>query len=191
MAEIDFFRVEDIATEVRAFLEPLWAEKHSPNGPPRGKPLSHDMCRFSASFMKQVLDIEMPEGEWIVVGGNPTDGDDIDPESGAPGGYKDTKGRWHGHYWVTDGGYGCALDLTADQFGDLPIVVFEEDGIGSAKIGYYRENYFSGAVRAHLDDVKRTVGQWMALWQEQYAPGWSADGDMDDGDEPISPPPGC
>jgi len=172
MAEIDHDRVERIATEVRAFLEPLWAERHAPSGPPPGKPVSHNMCRFSAAFLKRVLDVEMPEGDWCVIGGNPTDGDDIDPEYGLPGGCRDPEGRWHAHYWLITGDYGLIVDVTADQFGGEPVICTGDDSD-------HRENYFDGAVRDHLEDVKWTVGQWLAQWQTGHAPGWSAEEPVD------------
>jgi len=42
------------------------------------------------------------------------------------GGFVDSMGQWHGHYWVeatSSPGLGWVLDITADQFGGLPVVV--------------------------------------------------------------------
>ncbi|EDT41971.1 hypothetical protein [Burkholderia ambifaria] len=49
---------------------------------------------------------------------------------GGDGGARDSMGAWHGHYWiegVCEDGYHFAADITADQFGWLPVIVLPLD----------------------------------------------------------------
>jgi hypothetical protein len=177
MQALDHDRIRRVATEARVFLEPLWDTVRTDNHKrlPRGKAISHDMCRFSAAFLARVLEVEIPGEEWMVVGGVPTDGVDVDPDMGTPGGYRDTKGRWRAHYWVTDGGFGVVVDITADQFAGGEAVTVDEDD------SRHRANYRDDAVENHLRDVNWRVGCWLETWDTTRQSGWSAQG--------MQPPP--
>ena len=69
------------------------------------------------------------------------------------GGYKDSKGNIHGHYWleVVSKRYRYIVDITADQFGDLPVVVLPIDSASQ---------YISGnqqIIDEHYDEYKQHV----------------------------------
>ena len=174
----DLCRTLLIAKEAREFLEPQWESwrREKGNAISGAGPLSSDMCRFSARFLCAVLKQEMPEGEWLCLGGSPTLDDDVDPDYGIPGGYKDLSGAWHGHYWVSDGDYGLIVDVTADQFGGEKVFVGEEDFSSSAdRIANcrYRENYSEMAVEQHILDVAWRVDLWLSEWRNEHPVGWS------------------
>jgi hypothetical protein len=170
MVEIDPDQVRRIAVEARQFLEERWSAWRQQNGETLepGMAPSHSMCRFSAAFLLHVLGTEIPEGDWSVVGGNPTGGDDIDPDYGLPGGYRDAGGQWQAHYWLITGDYGLVVDITADQFGGAAVICGEDDN-------GYRDNYYTGAVSDHLDEVRWTAGRWLAEWKNDHPLGWSKD----------------
>jgi hypothetical protein len=96
---IDGERVLRVAPAVRDFLEPRWDAWRRERGRPVPPCPSAAMCRFLALFLTRVLAVELPEGEWLCVGGDPADSEDVD--SGATGGYADSDGQWHGPYWVS------------------------------------------------------------------------------------------
>src|SRR5690606_4098612 len=127
---------------VRTFLEPRWRSWKTERIPwvleGVARPLSENMCRFSALFLAHVLEREVG-GTWHVDGGCSEPPDradllDVDPER-APGGMADIEGGWRGHYWVVDDGWSTILDITADQFGWPPVLITD------AEDRRYRANY--------------------------------------------------
>jgi hypothetical protein len=153
-------RIRALAEGVRSFLEPRWMEWRVGRGHPpleEGKAASWDMCRFSTSFLHHVLEREMPEEDWIILGGSPDDDQDIDRNVGLPGGYHDrSTDQWHGHYWITDGAYDLVVDVTADQFDGPAVLVVSESGDeawGHEVAGQYAENYLEAAVEHHMRDL--------------------------------------
>lgn len=134
--------VERIAGQVRAFLEPHWAEWHRRAG---SLPLvcdSQGTCGRSSLFLRDVLRSAGAEAE--MVAGSPVDGDH--------GFYN---GVWHGHAWVRAGGW--IVDVTADQFGCEPIIV---TGIDDARYGAGRDT----AEPEFVAMRQRMVRQLQAAW---------------------------
>jgi hypothetical protein len=97
------------------------------------------MCRFTAAFLVLVLG-----WRWRVVGGAPN-------YPGEPTGFFDGK-AWHAHYWVTDGER--IVDLTANQFGAVPLIVTSADD------ERYRENYSYEELADALHHVRSRAQQW-------------------------------
>ena len=71
----------------------------------------------------------------------------------ADGGYFDASGRGHGHYWLEvltdDGDY--IIDITADQFGELPVLVVN---------AVANSNYIPGdqkLVDSHLEELAKSL----------------------------------
>lgn len=179
----DIEQVRQIATEVRSFLEPRWLHAQGDNGivVPDGAPTSYSMCRFSTAFLKAVLDQEIPDVEWQWVGGSSHEDGDIDYDMKFPGGYLSTSGHWECHYWVTDEDFDLIVDVTADQFGGEPVTVktfpstlLRPDGPNFVPFEY-RENYRSDAVGDHMSRVRGRVSRWLGEWEQDHAPGWSAE----------------
>lgn len=71
-------------------------------------------CVFACIFLKSMFD-KFTNFNTSYRGGDGT-GD---------GGYIDSKGNYHGHYWldVSANNDSYIVDITADQFGDSPVVV--------------------------------------------------------------------
>jgi len=176
----DIEQVRRIAAEVRSFLEARWPDVHEANGivVPEGVPASHEMCRLSTAFLKAVLEQEIPDVEWLWVGGSPDEKDEIDFDMKFPGGYLAQSGEWAGHYWVTDGDFDLIVDVTADQFGGEVVTVktsptvIQSPGLPPFE---YRENYIPDAVDRHMDGVRGRVGRWLKEWEQDHAPGWSSE----------------
>lgn len=168
-AAIDREELFAIATEVRSFLEPRWIQFQRQRGLVCASHPSTGMCRLSTLFLLRVLEQELPAGGWQCLGGcsDATD-EDVDPNLGLPGGYRDSNGDWSGHYWISDGGFELIIDVTADQFGGDPVVVAED-----VPDGAYRENYAPAAVTERMKDVRDRVAAWMGEWSSHYETGWS------------------
>lgn len=157
-------------TETRAFLEPLWRgfkdERHP--GWEERELLSFGMCRFTAAFLRPILE-EATDRKWSVIGGlshfHPADegwdrtkgkpNSAFDAEDGV-GGILTIEGIWLDHYWLTDGA--TIIDLTADQAGWEPILVTD------AKDERYLANWKASFVKAHLKDVSKRSGEWRQQW---------------------------
>lgn len=96
-----------LAARVRAFLEPVWVEWHRARGGNLPVPLSRFTCGRSSLFLKRVLESDAeswharPQGHFGFHTGN----------------------EWSSHAWVECGD--LIIDITADQFGDAPIIVTE------------------------------------------------------------------
>jgi hypothetical protein len=153
-------RVSAIAVKARQFMHPRWMEwRLSRNiAPVHPRPESTGMCRFASCLMLRILEREVPDGDWTIVGGSPYVHEDIDGVRGLPGGYLDpATGSWHGHYWLIDGNTGMVVDVTGDQF-DGPSVWI---GIDSVR---YHENYCRQAIGTHLVEDMQVVEQWLFEW---------------------------
>lgn len=101
--------LERIAGKVRRFLEGIWPEWHALRGRELPDPLSLGTCQTTSLFLATVL--QEHGFDAAVAQGN-------DP--GANEGYCHN-GRWHGHAWVTCGGW--IVDISADQFGCPPVSI--------------------------------------------------------------------
>lgn len=146
MAE-DSARLERIAGEVRAFLEPHWAEWHRKAGSPEGQhSLSEGTCGRSSRFMVEVLREAGLKARMAF-------GCPIGCDCGfcAPQGTR-------GHAWVVVRDPARIVDITADQFGDAPVIVTGMDD----------PRYHEGHDRADpewIENRERVMQRLMPLWR--------------------------
>lgn len=112
MADPRAAELEAIAREVRGFLEPHWADWHRKSGSPEGRrTLSEGTCGRSSRFLVEVLRAAGFEARMAF--GSPVECDC---------GFHSAQG-WKGHGWVVVEAPARIIDITADQFGDAPVVV--------------------------------------------------------------------
>ncbi len=114
-------RVRDAALHCRRALELGWTMCHRTGTfpqPPPGRAPSHGCCIHSAFLLEWWLDLRVPEIAWRVAGGERT----LPRQDGGE------DEVWQ-HLWVTGspldlpGDPRMVADVTADQFGDLPVLV--------------------------------------------------------------------
>ncbi len=131
-----------IALQVRAFLEPAWLEWHTSSGGDIPAPLSRSTCGRSSLFLKRVLHAL-----------SPCAGDAPQAYFGFHAG-----NEWKSHAWVET----CdrIIDLTADQFGDEPVIVTARPDPRYQK-GVCDSDY-PEFVRAHRRAVERLWARWQA-----------------------------
>lgn len=102
-----------IATDVRAFLEPVWRDWHLVRGGELPSIASENTCGRSSLFLQRALiDAGFAAG-WV-------SGVPLPDRSDDPVGFFDGE-IWRSHAWVQ-----CEdliVDITADQFGDRPVKV--------------------------------------------------------------------
>ncbi|WP_298161417.1 lasso peptide biosynthesis protein [Brevundimonas sp.] len=102
-----------IATDVRAFLEPVWREWHLVRGGEMPSIASENTCGRSSLFLQRALIDAGFAADWVSGVPSPDHPDD-------PVGFFDGE-IWRSHAWVQ-----CEdliVDITADQFGDRPVTV--------------------------------------------------------------------
>ncbi len=105
-----------IATTARMFLLPHWSRWHQLWGPPLPTAASQWTCVRSSVFLMRAfhrcgIEARLQSGQ---------------PPMKAPGIAGEdcglfTADGWMGHAWVEANG--CVIDITADQFGDAPVIV--------------------------------------------------------------------
>lgn len=146
-------QVERIARTVRAFLEPRWVEWHQREGDPAPRVVSQGTCGRSSLFLRDVLRAEGLMAEFVA--GTP----------GQPGaadqGFR-CGGEWCGHAWVECGDW--IVDVTADQFGDDPVIV---TFIGDRR---YRHGV-DGSEPQYLKRRARVARDLMGEWKAQMKEG--------------------
>lgn len=156
-----------LVTEARAFLEPRWISFQRDDktaGEPISTPSSKNMCRLSARFLLHVLEEAFPDDEWSIVGGAATPGEDTCGQwGGKHAGMQDTRGLWHGHYWLENLD-GLVVDITADQFDWEPVIVIQSDDGGYAR---YRANYADWALQEHMRRVAWMSSVWLNEWKHR------------------------
>lgn len=136
-----------IAARVRAFLQPAWLQWH---GVQRPAVPSTGTCGRSSLFLTSVLRAAgHDDAEWCC--GAPGD-------HAAAEGYHDGTG-WRGHAWV--GVAGHVLDITADQFGQPPVLLLPAPD----------PRYRRGPDRADPQAVAARAEAVRALWAEAVRSG--------------------
>jgi hypothetical protein len=136
-------RIGDIASDLRAFLEPMWDDWKIKTKRPVGcdVPKSENMCGFSSAFTSIALS-ELEGGDWRIAGGWPKTG----------GGVACPRRKLNSHFWtVSDDG--IVVDLTADQF-NMPTII-----VTSERDPRYIESFSA-------DEVERYVPLLMPLAEE-------------------------
>lgn len=139
--------IEAQVIAVRAFLEPLWETWKIERNRDTSAPPSASMCRFTAIFLKPILE-ENTGRRWKIAGGYEWMGDN--------GGMIDPHGVWRSHYWLTDGE--TIVDITADQFGHHPVIVTDHQDVR------YRANFSSAEIRRHVADANLTPAAWRRIF---------------------------
>jgi hypothetical protein len=109
-------RLFETATATRLFMEPVWADWHAAWGGERPQPLSRNTCGRTSLFIVHVLRHEGIQATWKT--GVPRLEENA-PDLGPYGFCRN--GRWESHAWVEASGF--IVDITADQFGDEPVIV--------------------------------------------------------------------
>ncbi len=147
VADTDERRLFLLALRARAFLEPVWLEWHTANGGDIPSPLSRSTCGRSSLFLKRILHAEFPG---------------LTPRAwfGFHAGHD-----WQSHAWVEAGEY--LIDLTADQFGDEPVIVAPRPDPRYQK-GVCDSAYPEFA-RAHRRSVERLWQRWQR-WSRGVGP---------------------
>ena len=143
-------RLLTIATEVRAFLEPHWADWHQHAGSPRLRTLSQGTCGRSSLVLRDVLRAKGFSA--MLIAGSPSEG---------PQGFW-FEGAWHGHAWVECDGW--IVDVTADQFDAPPVIVTP---VGDSR---YRAGV-DAAEPEFLARRQRVAAALMAQWNERMKEG--------------------
>lgn len=133
--------------DIREFLEIKWKQKHSSLSKNMDKEynpptLDHNMCRFTALFLRKVLN-KITDNKWVI------DGGDVWEPKYSTGGIQDKNGNWNGHYWLTS--KDIIVDITANQFGHDKIIVTKKDN------PTYDSNYTKKEIASHMSDAKDTV----------------------------------
>ncbi|WP_308220078.1 hypothetical protein [Nisaea acidiphila] len=135
--------LEEIAAEVRRFLETVWPDWHRLRGRSLPDPLSLGTCQTSSLFLAAVLHAH-GHGAHIEQGN--------DPE--AEEGYLHD-GAWHGHAWVECGGW--ILDISADQFGRPPVLLAPVDDPAYRRGA---DTAFESAKRQRRELVDAAMDKW-------------------------------
>ncbi|KQM21217.1 hypothetical protein ASE73_05990 [Sphingomonas sp. Leaf24] len=107
-------RLFRLASVARRFVAPVWPAWHADWGVP--SPLSRYTCVRSGLFVVRLLAEQGIVG--VLRSGVPL-ADEREPAS-ASFGFR-AAGEWESHAWVEAGGF--VIDITADQFGDAPVIV--------------------------------------------------------------------
>ena len=141
---------------LRPFLELRWQEKHLTWQQDIPDILSSFMCRYTSIFLQQVLAMERNINT-IIVGGRP-----IRELHGTPYGkygFIDRHHCWYDHCWLET--KHLIIDLTADQFGDLPIIITPK------RDRRYRANLdeYDPRLKYALIELSRTSDRWLQMWR--------------------------
>jgi hypothetical protein len=129
------------ALQVRAFLEPVWLEWHTAGGNDVPSPLSRSTCGRSSLFLMRVLQSSFPPAWCLRAWFGFHAGSD-----------------WQSHAWVEASDW--IIDLTADQFGDEPVIVVTRPDPRYQK--GVCDSAYPEFVRAHRYTVERLWLRWQA-----------------------------
>ncbi len=140
-------RLERLAQEVRAFLASHWAEWHREAGSPEGRrTLSTGTCGRTSRLLVEVLRDAGFEARMAF-------GCPIGCDCGYCVGHVT-----RGHVWVVVRDPARIVDITADQFGDAPVIITGMDD----------PRYHEGHDRTEpewIEDRERVTRRLMPLWQ--------------------------
>lgn len=143
--------------DIRRFLEPVWITTHKSWGDaPVPDPPSKYMCRYSCLFLQHLLRRHV-FGQWRIELGRPPSPDLNGTQQGNFGYH--AKNGWHDHAWLVRDG--VILDITADQYGDAPIII---SSITSSK---YNANLSEDDVATDLEELKKRILSWVDMWSQQ------------------------
>ncbi|MDP3403854.1 MAG: lasso peptide biosynthesis protein [Brevundimonas sp.] len=137
-----------IATDVRAFLEPVWREWHMVRGGELPTIASENTCGRSSLFLQRALIDTGFAAEWV---------SGVSDRLNDPVGFFDGE-IWRSHAWVQ-----CEdliVDITADQFGDRPVTV----------VGLHDDRYRKGPGDTALSEfVAARTEAVAAIWPRWIA----------------------
>lgn len=151
MAQLN--EIQRIASAARLFIEPVWQHWHQSRGHTVSHPMSRYTCGRTSLFLRDVLRHEGHPAEWM--SGTPYAGGSCAPDT-ACGFYSGT--RWEGHAWVISGK--IIVDITADQFGDNPIVM---TSISDTRYVSSIDLADPAAIKARREAVAALWPEWMAF----------------------------
>lgn len=144
-----------LASMARSYLEPFWLQWHRARSLEIPAVTSANTCGRSSLFLRDVLRHEGFEAIW---------------ENGVPGAPHEPTGffdgsSWHGHAWVVSSHF--IVDITADQFGDDPVIVTPADDMRYRATGI--DTAFPQAIRARSEAVAALWPGWLTARTRLYA----------------------
>ena len=146
----------DYCDRLRPFLELRWQEKHLTWAEDLPKVWSAYMCRYTSIFLQHVLASDRHIST-IIVGGRPIR--DLHGTPRGKYGFIDRHNCWYDHCWLET--KHLIIDLTADQFGDLPIIITpKRDKRYRANLDEYDPQF-----RYHMIKLSQTSDRWLKMWQ--------------------------
>lgn len=135
-----------LALQVRSFLEPVWLEWHAAGGADIPSPPSRTTCGRSSLFLKRVL-----KEHGIAAGGKPQ------------GYFGFHAGQdWRSHAWVEAGSF--IIDVTADQFGDEPVIVT------TSPDPRYQKGVIDSAYPEFVRSSQRAIDRLWLRWLDYVRP---------------------
>jgi hypothetical protein len=148
--------ITTFASTVRQFLEPQWLAAHEGWGD-IPHPLSRWMCRYTSIFLATLLRELHGEDAWKIVGGRPPQTTTATDK--AQVGILACDGTWNDHCWVE--GFGFIVDLTADQFGHVPVIVT------IAPDPRYRSNLTENDLEKDFQKLRHRPIRWLETWKQE------------------------
>ena len=146
---------------LRTFLLPRWQAKHahilSMRGVLHGGPVKTQdraMCRFTAVFVEAALPMLGIDGFEYAEGRHVSDDED--------GGYL-CRGHWYAHAWLTNGD--TIIDITATQFGDVPVVFRDQQ-----EATMYHDNSLEEERECAYTNTEETVFAWLDEFRALNSP---------------------
>ena len=154
--------IKTIATQARAFLEPVWLVWQHQEARPLTDLPSRQTSGRSSLFLRDALRLAGQPAEWINGIPRVTEQGPVIGDFGFCAG-----GRWESHAWVTCPGW--IVDVTADQFGAAPVIVTADpDPRYNPRAG---EITSAAAIAVPQRAVARIWPAWLALQAGNLAVG--------------------
>jgi hypothetical protein len=157
MEQADIVDVRRIASEVRAFIEPLFPKRSAGSTDLSD---SAGYCFCAADLLAHVLNNEAPGHGWIS-GEGVYISDEVMPmmRSGQLTSWSAIEDHTQFHGWVTSTvGIQIIVDITADQFGLAPVLVMSADAVEADN---WAPRYFP------TPDPDRLSEKWIGQWQAE------------------------
>ncbi len=116
------------------------------------------MCRYTAVFLKEVLN-SSTEQSWQLVAGRPLTKENEGTKEGRFG-FRTSNGLFFDHCWLQS--IDLIVDLTADQFGDRQVIITSVDD------PRYNANLQETDLARDIAKLSHHPETWLREWQEQH-----------------------
>ena len=151
-------RFEDL-NRYRLFLESVWVNHRKQWNPERTpKIVSTYMCRYSCIFLINILKKEY-ELDCQIINGRPKF-KYLEGTKFGKYGYKDVKGKWYDHSWITLNNK--IIDLTSDQFGGDKVVFTTINNCN------YNPSPNQKAFEQDFTSLTPVVNKWIKYYEASY-----------------------